>query len=360
MASSTPNPVPGVPGAPGAPAVSAAICYLTQNTEARRVYLKTSLYFLFKHFNAKYRYPVIIFHEGDYDACAQDEIISGIRSSCRDLVSFQALDKEDFQLPPHIDAEKLRRILEVKPAPTPYWRNEKYRMMCRFWLMGWRKYASGFEYIMRLDDDSIIEEPIKQDLFLWMKETGLNYASNLLHTDCGLCNYGMKEFFVRNFPEKKEILEKMFLSQEIPMRSVTMHPFRTVLSLTQSPLPELKDKETVWMPLVFFNNFNMTRTAFWNTPEMNEIFRKIDENGSIFYFRWGDAPLQTILATIFSKPEQISKASFAYSKRLQREAFKGDDGNGMFYSYFPDTYDKSSCITEQRDFMEKLAGQKLT
>ena len=104
--------------------MNAAICYLTQNTDVRRVYLKTSLYFLFKHFNAEYKYPVIIFHEGDYDSDAQTDVIQSIRSDFRDLVRFQALHPDDFKLPSHIDKEKLDRILSIKPTPVPYWRNE--------------------------------------------------------------------------------------------------------------------------------------------------------------------------------------------------------------------------------------------
>ena len=51
---------------------NAAIFYLTQNTPVRKTYLKTSLYFMFKNFNAEHKYPVIILHEGDFDAKSQD------------------------------------------------------------------------------------------------------------------------------------------------------------------------------------------------------------------------------------------------------------------------------------------------
>jgi len=47
--------------------LKAAIYILTQNKLERKIYLKTCLYFLFKNFNAKFKYPVIILHEGDYD-----------------------------------------------------------------------------------------------------------------------------------------------------------------------------------------------------------------------------------------------------------------------------------------------------
>jgi len=193
--------------------MNAAICYLTQNTDVRRTYLKTSLYFLFKNFNAEHKYPVIIFHEGDYDAGAQEDVLQSIRSSCRDLVRFQALHPDDFKLPSHIDKVKLDRILAIKPSPVPYWRNEKYRMMCHWWLFKFMDYVKGYDYVMRLDDDSIIEEKIERDLFKWMNDEDLNYSSNFIHTDCGICCYGMKEFFENTFPNKVTEMKEMFVQR---------------------------------------------------------------------------------------------------------------------------------------------------
>lgn len=333
--------------------VNAAICYLTQNNEVRRTYLKTSLYFLFKYFNAKYQYPVIIFHEGDYDNEAQQDILMSIRGSCRDLVSFQALNPNDFKVPSYIDQQKLDRCLSIKPHPTPYWRNEKYRLMCRWWLMEFPKYVKHYDYVMRLDDDSLIEEPIKYDLFEWAQKKDLNYASNFLHIDCGVCCYGMKDFFDKHYPEKKDLLKEMFVEQEVPMRAVQFHPFRTILSLTQNPLPVIKEKEKLYMPIMYYNNFFITKTSFWYQAEVQSILKKIEENGSIFYFRWGDAPLQSLIVMLHSPADKISKANFEYSKRLQRESFKGDDGH--YHAYMPASYDQSSCISQQKEFKERLA-----
>jgi len=328
---------------------SAVICYLTQNTDVRRTYLKTSLYFLFKYFNAKYRYPIIIFHEGDYDNDSQQDILMSIRSTCRDLVSFQALDPNDFKLPSHIDKEKLQRCLDIKPQPTPYWRNEKYRLMCRWWLMEFPKYVKNYDYAMRLDDDSFIEEPIKHDLFEWAKNKDLDYASNFIHIDCGICCYGMKDFFCKKYPLKKDALTEMFIEQKIPLRSVQFHPFRSILSITNKPLPE---SESIWMPIMYYNNFFITKTSFWFKEEVQKTLKEIDMDGSIFYFRWGDAPLQSMIVLLHSSPDKISKANFEYSKRLQRESFKGDDGH--YHAYMPDTYDKSSCITQQKEYSDKF------
>jgi hypothetical protein len=323
--------------------MSGVIVILTQNTEVRRTYLKTCLYFLFKHYNAVHQHPVIIFHEGDYDETAQREILLGIRRANRELVTFHALDAGDFEVPSNIDRAKLQHAVEARP--TPYWRNVKYRLMCRWWLTHLYKYVSSYEFVMRLDDDSIIEEPVHNDLFAWMREKNLNYASNLMHVDCGICCYGMKEFFEEHYPEKHAQLQELFISQEIPTRAVTFHFFRLWLSLTQNPLPTLGNTMTLHQPVMMYNNFFIMRTAFWKQPAIAKTIQAIDANGSIFYARWGDAPLQSLLCMMHSPPEGISRAIFAYSKRMQREAFKGDDGE--FHSYMPESYDKTSCMTEK-------------
>lgn len=322
----------------------AAIFILTQNTDVRKTYLKTCLYFLFRNFNAQHRYPVLIFHEGDFDAAAQREVLMGVRASCRSLVSFVTLDKDDFTIPQHIDKEKMERCIAAKPVP--YWRNDKYRMMCRWWMVHMPRYAAGYDYIMRLDDDSIIEEPVSQDLFQWADERQLVYASNIIHVDCGICCYGMKEFLDREYPDRGEFIRQMFVPQDIPMRSVKFHPFRQLLSITHEggPMPEIGETMKIWMPLCNYNNYHITRPAFWLREDVQAAVRKIDEDGSIFYYRWGDAPLQTVVVMLHAKPEEISRTIFKYSKRMQREAFYGDDKE--WHSYLPETYDKSSCITE--------------
>jgi hypothetical protein len=318
-----------------------AIFILTQNTEAKKVYLKTNLYYLFKYFNKDYKHPVVIFHEGDFDEKLQTDIINGIRESCRSCVSFRTLDPDDFKVPDHIDSTKLERCIST--APTPYWRNVSYRSMCRWWVVHMPKYAAGYDYVMRIDDDAFIEEPLP-DLFSWAEEKKVVYASNMVHTDCGMCNYGMMEFFKSMFPEKKELIDSMFTLQNLPSRSVKIHPFRTLLSITQDPLPEIGEHIPVYQPTIFYNNFFITKSSFWQREDVQEAIKKIDKNGSIYYFRWGDAPLHTLLVKIFAEPHEVKQCIFKYSKRMQRESFPGNDG--MFHSYMPGLYEQTSCITE--------------
>jgi hypothetical protein len=320
--------------------IKAAIFILTQNTIERKIYLKTSLYFLFKNFNAKYKYPVIILHEGDYTEEAKKEIYTGIRGECRHLVSFKQIDEEDFHIPPHIDIDKMNSIIDLQVVP--YWRNQKYRSMCYFWLKHFYKYTKDYNYVMRIDDDSIIEEPIKYDLFELMSNKEYIYLSNIIHLDCSLCNYGMKEFFIKHYKDKEEKIKELFMSHNLSNDNLHFNDFKKLYQKINNEEYE-GDSVELNMPFMYYNNFNIIDVNIWNNPEIQDIVNKIDEQGYIFYCRWGDAPLQTIIISLYDS-SRISKVNFKYSKRLQRESFKDDDGN--LHSYMPNNYEHNSCVVK--------------
>ena len=320
-----------------------AIVILTQNTPEKRIYLKNCLYFLFKNFNEKFKYPVIILHEGDYTPEYQEEIIKGVRGESSSFIKFKELDKEDFKIPEHIDKVKLAKSIELQPVP--YWRNESYRNMCNFWLKHFTKYVTEYDYIMRLDDDSIIEEKINSDLFQIMKERDLNYISNIIHIDCGICNYEMKEFFDHYYMDKQDLIKDMFVYSKFDNNNKEIFDnFKKLYKIMNDKEYE-KNEVDIKSPIMYYNNFFITKTAFWNSENIKKVIDEIDKTGNIYYYRWGDAPLHTIIATIADK-EKVSKCAFKYSKRLQRESFK--DASGKIHSYMPGTYDNTSCITYKK------------
>jgi hypothetical protein len=320
--------------------IKAAIFILTQNTIERKIYLKTSLYFLFKNFNAKYKYPVIILHEGDYTEYAKKEILTGIRSECRHLVTFKQIDGEDFCIPPHIDNDKMNSIIDLHIVP--YWRNQTYRSMCYFWLKHFYKYTKGYDYVMRIDDDSIIEEPIKYDLFELMSDKEYIYLSNIIHLDCSLCNYGMKDFFLKHYEGKEEKINELFMNHKLSNDSEYFNNFKKLYKKINNIEYEEESVE-LNMPFMYYNNFNIIDVNIWNKQEIQDIVDKIDEQGYIFYCRWGDAPLQTIILSLYDS-SRISKVNFKYSKRLQRESFKDDVSN--LHSYMPNNYEHNSCVVK--------------
>jgi len=317
----------------------AAILILTQNTIERKVYLKTTLYFLFKNFNNKYRYPIIILHEGDYNERDKIEIVTGIRGECKELIKFKEIDKNDFEIPEHIDKDKLNK--SVNTQIVPYWRNKKYRSMCYFWIKHFIKYCDGYDYIMRLDDDSIIEEPITSDLFKLLNDNKNVYMSNIIHIDCGICNFEMKELFKKIIPNiNNEKLDKLFVKAEISNKQPIYNKLKELYHIVNN-IEYDKDNFTINMPLMYYNNFFITNTNFWKRDDVLKIIDEIDKSGNIFYYRYGDAPLQTLIVSLL-EPEKITRTVFKYSKKLQRECFI--DLNNNIHSYMPDNYNHSSCI----------------
>ncbi len=317
----------------------AAILILTQNTIERKVYLKTTLYFLFKNFNNKYRYPIIILHEGDYNERDKIEIVTGIRGECKELIKFKEIDKNDFEIPEHIDKDKLNK--SVNTQIVPYWRNKKYRSMCYFWIKHFIKYCDGYDYIMRLDDDSIIEEPITSDLFKLLNDNNNVYMSNIIHIDCGICNFEMKELFKKIIPNiNNEKLDKLFVKAEISNKQPIYNKLKELYHIVNN-IEYDNDNFTINMPLMYYNNFFITNTNFWKRDDVLKIIDEIDKSGNIFYYRYGDAPLQTLIVSLL-EPEKITRTVFKYSKKLQRECFI--DLNNNIHSYMPDNYNHSSCI----------------
>ncbi|MAT09982.1 MAG: hypothetical protein CMM02_03150 [Rhodopirellula sp.] len=319
--------------------IKASIMILTQNTIERKVYLKTTLYFLFRNFNNKYKYPITILHEGDYKERDIKEIISGIRGDeCKSLINFKELNKEDFELPSHINKEILEKSINTQIVP--YWRNKKYRLMCNFWFKNFIKYCDNYDYIMRLDDDSIIEEPINTDVFKLLKENDHVYMSNIVHVDCGLCNYNMKELFSNLFPDKKDELDKLFVSANISKDHNIYNKFKELYKIINNT-DYNDDNININMPIMYYNNFFVTDVNFWKRNDVKNYVSIISNNPNFYYYRYGDAPLQTILLSLL-EPNKITRTVFKYSKKLQREAFI--DLNNNIHSFMPNNYDNSSCV----------------
>ena len=312
-----------------APLPRASFVILTRNTPERRVYLQSTLYFLCKNFNEKYQYPIRILHEGDFDADAQRCVRAGLRGNCADLVSFVTIGASDFDTPAWIDADRLRRNLEARPVP--YWRDERYRAMCRFWLVHIWKYVADLDVVCRLDDDAFIEEPVREDMF---RALGRNVMSSaIVHVECPVCSYGMRQLF-RDLGLAKDADDgRLFVRGNVPIQFLR--------GIDEPPEYDGDGRAVAYMPIMFYNNFSLLRTDFWNSPEVRAVIAAVDRTGNQFYYRWGDAPLQTLIAQTMA-PDRVSITRVRYSKRLQREAFL--DASGNPHSYMPSTYESDSSV----------------
>ena len=325
--------LPMVPMAPMAPTTTptttikldAAFVILSQATPERVVYLKSTLYFLFKRFNARpeCRYPVRVLHEGDFGPALQAELRACLRGDAGDLLSFVRLDAGDFVVPPWIDRDRLERNLRARPVP--YWRDLRYRLMCRFWLVHAHKYVADLAYFCRLDDDAWLEEDVPFDIFEAARSTGSSMAGAIVHVDCPVCTHGMRSMFrglgLANDANDAALFVRAPLSPAF-LEGIDASPDRDDVGAIVAP-----------MPVMLYNNFSVCEVAFWRRPDVLAALRAVDATGNVFYFRWGDAPVLTLVARTLGR---LTILKLRYTKRLQREAFV--DASGAPHRYMPASY----------------------
>jgi len=290
----------------------AAIIYLTQDTPARRVYLQTSLYLLFWSFNKRFRYPVLVFHEGDFTEDTIAAIKEGMPGGLGALVQFRQVEKTDFCAPVSATAD----LVEKNRIIVPDARSLSYRSMCRWWILHAARYLAPYEFYMRLDDDSFIEEVLDYDPFQVVRAEGVDYASNLVHVEHPLNALGLLETS-RELLGDTDRLQSLFLCGDVA-QTVAPSRLRAFLDHLPGELRERVNTTTLSGPVIYYNNFHIARPELWSHPTIANYFEAIDQSNGIYYLRWGDAALQTIALTA-TEGLMFGRFSFRYSKRYERE-----------------------------------------
>ncbi|MDD2921952.1 MAG: hypothetical protein PHQ36_06665 [Anaerolineales bacterium] len=224
-----------------------------------------------RNFNKRFNYPIILFHEGNI-LPAHQRVISKITPN----VLFVDISGKAFIAPPGVQADAGGGRSGIG-----------YKHMCRFYVMQIYEFVKDFEYILRLDDDSFLESPIKYDIFKRMKERDFIYG--FVHKE-----YDYHEQTVATLPA--------FTLEYIKNKNVK----------TKCPLTAI-DAE------YYYSNFTLTQTAFWNTPEVQDYLRAVDESLGIYQFRWGDHVIQTLALKMFGEPEKIHYfQDFRYSHQSHK------------------------------------------
>ncbi|KAM0747060.1 nucleotide-diphospho-sugar transferase [Meredithblackwellia eburnea MCA 4105] len=168
--------------------------------------------------------------------------------------------------------------------------NEGYRNMCRFYSgFFWRHPAvAKFDYIWRLDEGIHFWCKLEYDPFLEMQTKNKTIGYTLIRIEStrivgkGLWDTS-REFFNAH-PE--------FVAKGNNLRLVS------------------NDEGDTWNSKIIYNNFEISKRSIWESDAYLSYFNHIDQNGGIYRWRWGDAPIHTIgLAHTIPESEWISFSS---------------------------------------------------
>jgi alpha 1,2-mannosyltransferase len=279
-----------------------AIVYLAQNTRKDRTYgrdsralLEKSLDLLFENYNNKFKHSVIIFHEGDFRPKDQQEVAKN-----RNEIQFREIH---FEVPSFLKSES-----GIDKTLGQY--GMGYRHMIRFFaLLVFDKLDElGYDWFMRLDDDSFIHSKIDYNLFEFMEKKGYEYGYRVEQCEgkCGMLGFEetvldyiaserIKPAFFYEHLKRSSI--KIILKNGVKTILMKLNPSR---SYSLEPLYEY-DR---W---IYYNNFFITKLSFWKRPDVRSFLHHLDRTGGGYKYRWGDACQQSVAVQTFMPKEKVYK-----------------------------------------------------
>lgn len=261
------------------------IVYLAMNTVKDETYgrdsrtmLEKSLDSLYLNYNNEFKHDIIIFYDSKYPFTESD--IQDI-SKGRKEIRFQLIP-DSLWCPPECE--------EIRKNPNPKrWIDPKfsigYRNMMRWYGILIYKYLVdlGYEWYMRMDDDSLIHSRIEYDLFKFMYDNQYEYGFRSYCNDGLGVSQGLIEFckkYCDNNDIKPTFLHRYGMYNEISTTS----------------------KHNI---LGYYNNFLISKLAFWMREDVQKFLQAYDQSGYQYTRRWNDLISQAVTVQIFMDRNKV-------------------------------------------------------
>jgi alpha 1,2-mannosyltransferase len=234
--------------------------------------------------------PVVIFHEGDLgDNDTQKALAQTLGS--RTPLAF----------------ERIQFFNNTKgPWLVHRQSSSKYLHMCRFFILMLPNHPllTLFSFYWRLDAHSYIfaPQPIK-DPFEIMQKKQIQYAFVMVNEENHYYAIGLWSLF---------------------------HKFINRFCL--KPSEGLRETQTGWFGgyslAIVYTNFAIANVSlFRDHPLMRAWLHTVDRNGGIYRYRWGDAPVHTLVVSQFLERDQILRLRyFGYMHRHEYVCASGVEG----------------------------------
>jgi alpha 1,2-mannosyltransferase len=185
-----------------------------------------------------------------------------------------------------------------------------YRHMLRFYAIQIFEIldALGYDWFFRLDDDSFIHSKIDYNLFEFMEQNGFEYGYRVDIKDGWTAARGFGETVLGYVKAENIIPISLKEHWELaPLLVLLKNRVKVILmrvfpakKYTISPLFQYD----LWG---YYNNFFITKIAFWKSPEVQSFIHYFDRIGGWYKYRWGDLIFQSAAIQVFMPKEKIFK-----------------------------------------------------
>jgi hypothetical protein len=212
---------------------------------------------IYENFNKKLKtqYPLVIFHEGNITEEQQKFIVNQGKNEDVRFVNISS----HFQWPQYCNPSLMK--------DSGF--SHGYRIMCAFNSLHIWNYCKEFDYIFRIDEDTLIGD-LDYDVFEYMESKNLDYMVG------------------------------RFCEETHPLTNETIPPVAHAL-LGEKWKESDYDQTKLWVP---YTNLYIAKTSLFLQPEVQNFLKALVENPDFFYNRWGDHVVSGIVLKAFSKSEK--------------------------------------------------------
>jgi hypothetical protein len=261
------------------------IVYLAMNTKKDATYgrdsrsmLEKSLDSLYKCYNNQFKHDIIIFYDNKAPFLDKDQI--EIKKG-RNEISFKLLSGE-LWAPPYCD--EIKRHPDPKTWVAPHF-SLGYRNMMRWYGILIYKYLTdmGYEWYMRMDDDSLLHSEINYDLFKFMYNNNYEYGFRSYCNDGLGVSDGLIEFCDEHI--KRNNITPTFLERYIKNKTSW--------------------KSSDYNIVGYYNNFLISKLSFWMRSDVQKFLKEFDNSGYMYTRRWNDLISQAVTIQIFMDRSKV-------------------------------------------------------
>jgi hypothetical protein len=260
--------------------------------------------------HAKRHYPVIVFHEGNITEAQQTFITNAGNNTDVRFIDISNL----FLLPKYVEEAKLQENWPLG-----------YRLMCKFNSHDVWHLCRNFKYLLRVDEDCILES-IVADPFEWAETEGVDFGySFLCKEDHGLTNDSLTHFveaFIRN-----------------------------------------KNPNITWSTADIYNhqfpytNVMLARIGMFYSGDPSEFINLVVREPDFYYKRWGDLPIIGIIINIYFDACRVKPIKDLIYKHQSHSTFINTTSAASFKGAKSDNVDKT--LLSRIDEIANLINNKV-
>ncbi|GJN93736.1 hypothetical protein Rhopal_006793-T1 [Rhodotorula paludigena] len=265
-------------GAGNSTRANAAFVILARNSDVWEIL--GSIRGIEDRFNRKYNYPYVFLNDEPFN----DEFKRHTSAIASGPCSYGLVPREHWEEPEWIDESKAaEERKKMADAGVIYGDSRGYRRMCRYQSGYFFRHPllDTYDYYWRIEPSVKFYCDIDYDPFRYMADNKKKYGWTV-------SLYEYEKTIPTLWKTTKEFIEK--------------HPEHLASPNMRQWLVNDKDE---YNRCHFWSNFEIGDLNFFRSKAYLDYFDYLDHAGGFSMERWGDAPVHSIAAALFLKPEEI-------------------------------------------------------